>query len=82
MSYFCCSDGSRPNNRDQQTERDDQQVGRGLLNVTDESLLSRLIAARLDLTVSQRLLDKNYRISIIKRCWEDQLRLKRKNKQI
>ncbi|CAF0905269.1 unnamed protein product [Adineta ricciae] len=56
---------------------DGQQVGRGLLNVTDESLLSRLVAARLDLTVSQRLLDENYRISIIKRCWEDQLRLKR-----
>ena len=44
----------------------------------DESTLSRLVAARLDLPISQRLLDKKFKLSIIKRCWEDQLRLKRK----
>jgi len=50
--------------------------GRQLL-VPDESTLSRLVAARLDLPISQRLLDKYFKLSIIKRCWEDQLRLKR-----
>ncbi|CAM2703323.1 unnamed protein product [Rotaria socialis] len=47
------------------------------LQVMDEQLLSRLVAARLDLPISQRLLDRNFKLSIIKRCWEDQLRLKR-----
>lgn len=49
--------------------------GRQLL-IPDESTLSRLVAARLDLPISQRLLDKYFKLSIIKRCWEDQLRLK------
>jgi hypothetical protein len=47
------------------------------LLIPDESTLSRLVAARLDLPISQRLLDRNFKLSIIKRCWEDQLRLKR-----
>lgn len=47
------------------------------LNIPDEQMLSRLVAARLDLPVSQRLLDNPFKLSIIKRCWEDQLRLKR-----
>ncbi|CAF3617050.1 unnamed protein product [Rotaria socialis] len=46
------------------------------LQISDESTLSRLVAARLDLPVSHRLLNKNFKLSIIKRCWEDQLRLK------
>ena len=45
--------------------------------VLDESTLSRLVAARLDLLISQRLLKENVSPSIIKKCWEDQLRLKR-----
>lgn len=36
------------------------------------------MAARLDLPCSQRLLDLYFKLSVIKRCWEDQLRLKRK----
>ncbi|CAF3768733.1 unnamed protein product [Rotaria sordida] len=43
----------------------------------DDSTLSRLVAARLDLSISQRLIDKNFKLSIIKRCWEDQFRFKR-----
>jgi hypothetical protein len=39
------------------------------------------VAARLDLSISQSLLDRNFKLSIIKRCWEDQLRLKRKMKR-
>lgn len=46
------------------------------LLIPDESTLSRLVAARLDLPISQRLLSLNFKLSIIKRCWEDQLRLK------
>jgi len=52
----------------------------GQLLIPDESTLSRLVAARLDLPISQRLLDVNVKLSIIKRCWEDQLRLKSKLK--
>jgi hypothetical protein len=41
-------------------------------------MLSRFVAARLDLSISQNLLDQNFKLSVIKRCWEDQLQLKRK----
>ncbi|CAF4059475.1 unnamed protein product [Rotaria magnacalcarata] len=44
--------------------------------MTDESTLSRLVADRLDLPISRRLLDQNFDLSIFKQCWEDQLRLK------
>jgi hypothetical protein len=47
------------------------------LDVSDERMLSRLVAARLDLPISQRLLGQNFKLSVIKRCWEDQLQLKR-----
>jgi len=50
----------------------------GQLLIPDESTLSILVAARLDLPISQRLLNQNFKLSIIKQCWEDQLRLKRK----
>ncbi|CAF2117536.1 unnamed protein product [Rotaria magnacalcarata] len=49
------------------------------LLIPDESTLSRLVAARLDLPISQWLLDQNFKLSVIKRCWEDQLRLKNAN---
>jgi hypothetical protein len=39
-------------------------------------MLSRLVAARLDLSNAQNLLDQNFKLSVIKRCWEDQLQLK------
>ena len=52
----------------------------GRLLIADESTLSRYVAARLDLPISQSLLDRGFKLSIIKRCWEDQLRLKRKMK--
>jgi hypothetical protein len=50
----------------------------GKLQVNDASMVSRYVAARLDLSISQSLLDKDYKLSVIKRCWEDQLQLKRK----
>ncbi|CAF1597300.1 unnamed protein product [Didymodactylos carnosus] len=51
-------------------------ANRGQLQILDESTLSRSVAARLDLPISQNLLNKNFKLSIIKRCYEDQLRLK------
>ncbi|CAF0868577.1 unnamed protein product [Adineta ricciae] len=45
-------------------------------NTIDELTLARLVVARLDLPCSQRLLHQNFKLSIVKRCWEDQLRLK------
>ena len=48
----------------------------GRLKIADESTLSRYVAARLDLPVSQRMLNRNVKLAIVKRCWEDQLRLK------
>ncbi len=64
----------------QQSGRGNISMGRGQLNLPDESTLSRFVAARLDLSISQSLLDRKFKLSIIKRCWEDQLRLKRKYK--
>ncbi|CAF0754876.1 unnamed protein product [Adineta ricciae] len=52
-------------------------TGRTQLEIPNEALLSRLVAARLDLPITQRLISQNFKLSIIKRCWEDQLRLKR-----
>lgn len=60
----------------------DSSSSRGQLNIPDDSTLSRYVAARLDLPISQSLLDQPYKMSVIKRCWEDQLRLKRKMKLI
>ncbi|CAF1059699.1 unnamed protein product [Adineta ricciae] len=42
----------------------------------DENTLLRLVAGRLDLPISQRLIQQGYKIAIVKRVWEDQLRLK------
>lgn len=41
------------------------------------ALVPRYVAARMDLPISQDLLDQNYKFAIIKRSWEDQLQLKR-----
>ncbi|CAF3343521.1 unnamed protein product [Rotaria sp. Silwood2] len=46
------------------------------LLIPDQSTLSRLVTARLDLSMSQRLLNQKFKLSIIKKCWEDQLRIK------
>ncbi|CAF4703830.1 unnamed protein product, partial [Rotaria sp. Silwood2] len=46
------------------------------LMIPDENTLSRFVAARLDLPISQSLLNRKFKLSVIKRCWEDQLRLK------
>jgi hypothetical protein len=48
----------------------------GLLLIPDESTLSKLVTARLNLPISQILSNRNFELSIIQRCWEDQLRLK------
>ncbi len=47
------------------------------LLIPDKSTLSRLVAARLDLPITPRLSNQNSKLSIIKRWWEDHLRLKR-----
>ncbi|CAF3366371.1 unnamed protein product, partial [Rotaria socialis] len=52
-------------------------TNRRQLLIPDESTLSKLVAARLDLPISQRLLDQNFKLSIIRQCWTDQLRIKR-----
>ncbi|CAF2229061.1 unnamed protein product [Rotaria magnacalcarata] len=44
--------------------------------MTDERTLAIFVAARLDLPISRRLSDQNFNLSIVKQCWEDQLRLK------
>jgi hypothetical protein len=48
------------------------------LHIPDQSTLSQLVADRLDLPMSTRLLNQSYDLSIITQCWKDQLRLKRK----
>jgi hypothetical protein len=47
----------------------------GQLVRLDEDTLSRLVAARLDLPISQTLIQR-YGLRLIKRCWKVQLRLK------
>ncbi|CAF1501911.1 unnamed protein product [Adineta ricciae] len=42
----------------------------------DSGALERLVSARLDLPYSQELRSQNFKLSIIRRCWEDQLLLK------
>ncbi len=54
----------------------DNSIDERLL-VVDENTLLELVAARLDLPISQSLLDRKFKLSIIKKCWEDQLRFKR-----
>jgi hypothetical protein len=71
---------SRSNELNKQSETGNGSVSRGQLLLPNESTLSRFVAARLDLSISQSLLDRNYKLSVIKRCWEDQLRLKREYK--
>lgn len=68
---------ARANDGNTQNGTGDGVTGRGQLHIPDESTLSRFVAARLDLPISQRMLDLNFKLSVIKRCWEDQLRLKR-----
>ena len=47
------------------------------LLVPDGITLSKFVEARLDLPISQRLVDEGFKLPIIKLCWKDQLRLKR-----
>lgn len=44
----------------------------------DDALLSRYVAARLDLFITQMQIDRGVKVTILKRCWEDQIRIKRK----
>ncbi|CAF2402152.1 unnamed protein product [Rotaria sp. Silwood2] len=46
------------------------------LLIPDDRTLSRLVSARLDLEMSRRLLDQNFKKSIIQQCWERQLLIK------
>lgn len=50
----------------------------GKLSIPNEETLSRYVAARLDLPVVKDLL-KKFKLSVIKRCIEDQLRLHRED---
>ncbi|CAF0933130.1 unnamed protein product [Adineta steineri] len=49
------------------------------LLIPDDSTLNQLVRKRLDLPISQHLLDKKFELSVIQRCWEDQLRLKQED---
>ncbi|CAF0949935.1 unnamed protein product [Adineta ricciae] len=67
---------AKANDTTKQDRNANSTVGRGQLIIPDESALSRFVAARLDLPISQRLLIREFKLSLIKRCWEDQLKLK------
>jgi hypothetical protein len=53
------------------TTRDSRQA-----TILDESTLFKLVSHRLDLAISQNLLSQIFERSIIKKCWENQLRMK------
>ncbi|CAF2836913.1 unnamed protein product [Rotaria sp. Silwood2] len=63
-------------NRPNETRENGNLLVLNQLQVNDSNILSRFVAARLDLSSSQNLLDQNFKLSVIKRCWEDQLQLK------
>ncbi|CAF3751417.1 unnamed protein product [Rotaria sp. Silwood1] len=71
QAKFIQQERSTGTNSENKSSSNDQKVQK-----QDESSLSWFVAARLDLSVSQRLLDQHFKLSIIKRCWEKQLRLK------
>ncbi|CAF3962783.1 unnamed protein product [Adineta steineri] len=75
-SSVAIGNGISTDNNNNQTTCTPITTNNQSLPITDENLLSRLVAARLDLPISQQLLNQNFKLSIIKRCWEDQLRLK------
>jgi hypothetical protein len=56
--------------------RKNSLIGERLI-IPGEDTLSQLVTARLDLPISRSLLDRGFKLSIIRRCWEDQLQLKR-----
>ncbi|CAF3714767.1 unnamed protein product [Rotaria sp. Silwood1] len=64
-------------NRPNETRENGNLLVSNQLQVNDPNILSRFVAARLDLSSSQNLLDQNFKLSVIKRCWEDQLQLKK-----
>jgi hypothetical protein len=74
FDYFI--ERSKGNDSTNRLETCSENANHGRLLIPDESTLSRLVAARLGLPISQQLLDRQFKPSIIKRCWEDQLRLK------
>jgi hypothetical protein len=74
---FVNLEGANDNASSNRSETNNVNSNGGRLVIPDESTLSRLVAARLDLPISRSLLERQIKLSIIKRCWEDQLRLKR-----
>jgi hypothetical protein len=71
-------EGAGANEPNKPFETSEVNVGRGQLQILDEDFLLQLVTERLDLPISQSLLSRNFDLSIIKRCYEDQLRLQRK----
>ncbi|CAF1664745.1 unnamed protein product [Adineta ricciae] len=61
--------------RDSSNKKEILGDDRSLAN--DNGILMRCVAARLDLPISMRLVERGFKLSIIKRCWEDQLQIKR-----
>ena len=45
---------------------------------SNNSELMRRVAARLDLPISMNVVQQGFKLNVIKRCWEDQLHIKRK----
>lgn len=74
----CLAERTRANASTSVVNSSTEQREGGSLETLSDTLLSRFVAARLDLPVSQQLIAGRFRISIVKRCWEDQLRLKRR----
>ncbi|CAF1341927.1 unnamed protein product [Adineta ricciae] len=60
--------------RDSTNKKEILDDDRSLAN--DNGILMRCVAARLDLPISMRLVERGFKLSIIKRCWEDQLQIK------
>ncbi|CAF0905286.1 unnamed protein product [Adineta ricciae] len=67
---------AKANDTTKQDRNANSTVGRGQLIIPDEITLSQLVAARLDLPVSRRLLSQNFKVILLKRVWKDHLCLR------
>ncbi|CAF0829528.1 unnamed protein product [Rotaria sordida] len=54
-------------------EVNDVDVNNESVAISDNDLLARIVDAYLDLPISQNLLGRNFKLSIIRHCWKDQL---------
>ncbi|CAF1303609.1 unnamed protein product [Didymodactylos carnosus] len=75
IRQFCGNDLYQRIQQTKQVKKQTETTGGTKLQTLDENTLSKMVASRLDTQIAQRL-SNQFKVSIIKRAYEDQLRLK------